>query len=88
MRTHPGHPHEFVSLVIDSINCVMFLAVWVALAVEVSSDHTPCSGHGNGRGVNIACRTLDGALALSVAAWILFTVGVWNSSIRFARRHS
>ena len=87
MRTHPGHPHEFVSLVIDSINCLMFLAVWVALAIEVSSDHTPCSGTRNLRRVNTACRTLDGAFALSVAAWVLFTVGVLNSAIRFARRN-
>jgi len=87
MRTHPGHPHEFVSLVIDCINCLMFLAVWVALAVEVSSDHTPCSGMRNVHGLNTACRTLDSALALSVVAWILFTVGVLNSSIRFARHN-
>lgn len=86
MKDHPNHPHELVSLILDIISWGMFLAVWITLAIEISSDTSYCNPRGYGHLHTRGCNTLYSAFALAIVVWLLYTLSGWGSWIRFVNR--
>lgn len=74
MRDHPTHPHQIVTGILDFINWGMFLAVWIALAQQISSDNSYCTAPDGGHLHTKPCNTIYSACALAVVNWILFTI--------------
>jgi hypothetical protein len=71
---HRPKTHHYVILALEFINWGMFLAVWIALSVNIGK-HQECaatldSGHSHSR----PCNTAYTAIAFAIVDWILFTV--------------
>jgi hypothetical protein len=69
--------HSYLNVIIlmlDFINWGLFFAVWVALAVNISSETSYCSvSPGGGHSTSTPCQTIYAAFAFAIVAWILFT---------------
>lgn len=74
MKDHPTHPHQPVTAVLEFIDWCLLLAVWIALAQQISSHNTFCHAPHQGHLHIRPCNTIYGALALAVFGWILFTI--------------
>ena len=63
-----------IILVLDFINWGMFLAVWIALAINISSTTSYCSiGPGGGHSDSTPCQTIYAAFAFAIVGWLFFT---------------
>ena len=59
----------------EFINWSVFLAVWISLAVDISSSTSFCRvSPGGGHSHIKACNTIYTVFAFSIFEWILFTV--------------
>jgi hypothetical protein len=68
-----GHSSAII-LILDFVNWSMFLAVWIALAANISSDTSYCgAGSGDGQNTSTPCQTIYAAFAFAIAGWIFFT---------------
>lgn len=65
--------HHFLTLALEFINWGMFLAVWIALSVNIGQD-SYCSGPLGGHLHTRWCNSIYSALAFAIIDWILFTV--------------
>ena len=61
-------------LAVDLINWAMFLAVWIALAQQISSSTSFCSTPGGGNLTTAPCNTIYAALAFAIVCWLLFSI--------------
>src|SRR5947207_9404630 len=87
MKYHPTHPHQFVALVLEFINWGMFLAVWIALAEQISCNTSFCAAPGGGHLHTKQCKTIYSACALAIVSWILFTISFCIVAYQFACRN-
>lgn len=65
--------HHFIVLALEFINWSLFLAVWIAISVNIGKHQqcvAPAGGHDHSRPCNAAYTTL----AFAIVDWILFTV--------------
>lgn len=71
---HRPKRHHYFILALEFINWAMFLAVWIALSVNIGK-HQECeAGPFGGHLHNRPCNTAYTAIAFAIADWILFTV--------------
>ena len=72
--TYRPRSHHYLCLLYDFLGWIMFLAVWIALAEQVSCDTARCAAPGGGHLHTKPCSAVYAALAFAVMEWILFTV--------------
>ena len=65
--------HAYITLALEFINWGMFLAIWIALSVNIGK-HQECVAPDGGHSHVRECNTIYTALAFAIADWILFTV--------------
>lgn len=80
MRHRPHHEYEYATLILDFLDCGLFLAIWISLAVAIALSDADCSvpPPGSGHLQTTACKTIYAALALAVVAWISFVFSIWR----------
>jgi hypothetical protein len=70
---HRPKSHHYITLVLEFINWGLFLAIWIALSVNIGRNDqcvAPDGGHDHSR----PCNTIYTALAFAIVDWLLFTV--------------
>jgi hypothetical protein len=70
---HRPKSHHYLILALEFINWALFLAVWIALSVDIGK-HQECVVDSNGHSHSRPCDTAYTAIAFAIVDWILFTV--------------
>lgn len=67
--------YPLLIVALDLINWCMFIAVWIALAVNIGSKSNYCSVsiEKGGHSGSVPCQTIYAALAFAILGWLLFT---------------
>ena len=71
--TYRPKSHHYLTLALEFINWALFLAVWIAISVNIGRDDQcvdPDGSHSHSR----ECNTIYTALAFAIVDWLLFTV--------------
>ena len=71
--SHRPKRHHHLILLFEFINWGLFLAVWIALSVNIGR-HTQCATSSGGHDHSRPCNTIYTALAFAIADWLLFSV--------------
>jgi hypothetical protein len=70
---HRPFSHAYLTLALEFINWGMFLAIWIALSVNIGK-HQDCVAPDGGHSHLRECNTIYTALAFAIVDWILFSV--------------
>lgn len=70
---HRPASHHYLTLVLEFINWGMFLAVWIALSVNIGKDQQ-CVAVDGGHAHNRPCNAVYTTIAFAIVDWLLFTV--------------
>jgi hypothetical protein len=70
---HRPRTHHYLTLALEFINWSLFLAVWIALSVNIGR-HDQCVAPDGGHSKTRECKTIYSALAFAIVDWLLFTV--------------
>ena len=71
--TYRPKSHHYLTLTLEFLNWSLFLAIWIALSVNIGRNDqctAPDGGHSHSR----ECNTIYTALAFAIVEWLLFTV--------------
>ena len=70
---HRPRTHHYLTLALEFVNWALFLAVWIALSVNIGR-HDQCVAVDGGHAKTQECKTIYTALAFAILDWLLFTV--------------
>ena len=69
---HRPKSHHYYTLVLEFINWGLFLAIWIALSVNIGR-HDQCVAANGGHDHSRPCDTVYSALAFAIFDWLLFS---------------
>jgi len=82
---HRPKSHHYLILALEFTNWALFLAIWIAISVNIGRDNecrAPDGTHAHSR----ECNTIYTALAFAIADWVLFTASFVFVGIAVGKR--
>jgi len=66
-------------ILLQLANWAVFLALWIAIAVDISGDSSHCSVVSGEHSSDTPCQTMYAAFAFTIAGWVLFSHALTES---------
>lgn len=75
--SHRPKKHHYFTFAFDFINWSLFLAIWIALSVNIGK-HQQCVSADGGHDHSRPCNSIYTALAFAIVDWLLFSVTLFT----------